>query len=67
MTHKWDYKHPINAWERMPWWLRWPLAALITAYFAGSIIAFTIGMNRLRSQLVERPQQEHSQAGQERR
>ncbi len=31
----WDYKHPINVWESMPWFIRWPLAVvfIIVAIF----------------------------------
>lgn len=46
-VHKWDYPYPCNMWESWPWWMRWPIAAAITLYFGGSIIAFTIGMSRL--------------------
>jgi hypothetical protein len=44
MTHKWDYKYPGNFWETMPWWVRWPLAVLLTCYIGGGMLAFTIAM-----------------------
>jgi len=43
MTHRWDYKHPTNQWESWPWWFRWPMAVLTTAYFlAGAALPIVV-------------------------
>ena len=32
-THRWDYPYPSNNWERMPWWMRWPVLFLVVLWF----------------------------------
>lgn len=44
MTHKWNYKYPTNAWERMPWWLRWTVGIMLVLYFGGGLIAGTVAL-----------------------
>jgi hypothetical protein len=38
MTHKWDYEHPINLWESMPFWIRWPVGVAAICYFGGGFL-----------------------------
>lgn len=45
-VHRWDYAHPCNAWEGMPYFVRWPLAVLITVFFGGAFLAPLIALWR---------------------
>ena len=44
MTHKWNYRNPVNLWEKMPFWIRWPLAVLAIIYFGGAFLVPVILM-----------------------
>lgn len=46
-THRWDYRYPGSTWEKMPFWIRWPLAVVFAIYFGGGLLAGIIGLMRL--------------------
>lgn len=35
----WEYERPGNAWESMPWFVRWPLVVVLVAFFGGGLVA----------------------------
>lgn len=44
--NSWEYEHPINAWESMPWFIRWPLAVMVSLYFGGAFLIGLVGLFR---------------------
>lgn len=44
MKHRWDYEEPVNWWEAMPWWVRWPLVLALVVYFGGGLLAGTVAL-----------------------
>lgn len=44
MTHRWNYEYPNNAWERMPWQIRWPVGLAMIIYFGGALLVGFLGL-----------------------
>lgn len=40
--NSWEYEHPINAWESMPWFIRWPLAVVFFGFAGANMLAVLI-------------------------
>ena len=36
--NKWDYEQPINLWESLPWWFRWPMAAIFIVWLITALL-----------------------------
>lgn len=36
--NSWEYERPCNAWESMPWFVRWPLGIAIGLFFGGNFL-----------------------------
>lgn len=34
----WNYDLPINLWESLPWFLRWPMGIGLVLFFGGAIV-----------------------------
>lgn len=42
----WEYEYPCNAWESMPWFVRWPLAVILILCFGGALLTPLLVMFR---------------------